>query len=217
MVNGDGATTQIIFLHQFDDAGSDGMDGSAGGAALIDTGMEIASEFAVVHAHGTEGGCEATGDGRIKRLFPIADVGDGAFEIADGLLFAGRRLEGRDGRSDGDVFAMVMSVEDGDWDLIDGRALGIKKFEGVGTCLGEYGYGHEAHVFAIGLGEERDGFAVQTSAGGVGTGGYFDGLALNDFFGIGMIGLRGQRNGEQKREPTHVFRMPEGYLRKRAP
>ena len=92
VIDGDRASAQIPFLDNFYNSRRDRMNRRPGGAALIDTPVEIAGQPSIVESADPEQRCQATRNGRLERLSPIANRRNGFTERADGLLLAGRRL-----------------------------------------------------------------------------------------------------------------------------
>lgn len=92
VIDGHCATAQIPFLDDLYDSGGDRMNRRPGRAALIDAGVEIASQPSIVESSHPEQRCQAARDRRLQRLSPITNRRNGLAERADGLLFAGRRF-----------------------------------------------------------------------------------------------------------------------------
>ena len=90
VIDGHCATAQIPFLDDLYNSRRDRMNGRPGRAALIEAGVEIAGRPSIVESEDTEQRCQAARDGRLERLSPIANRGNGLAERANGLLLAGR-------------------------------------------------------------------------------------------------------------------------------
>src|SRR5215475_25972 len=111
-----------------------------------------------------EGRSEATRNGDLHRLGPIANVGNGATKIGDRLGFALRRLELGQTFAQDNVLAGKMSISHRNGCRVDRCATGVENLQRIRGRFVVYRYRHQAERGAIGLSKQPNGAAFH--AGG---------------------------------------------------